>query len=248
MAREQRSVERPAEVDEQAVEAPAPVVASTRFRATGTIPPVETATGTAPASASDRAFSRAMGFILPHEEVFARGHDGDERHVVAEHVKGDPGGTTKFGIDQASHRNVDVENLTREQAIAIYRREWDEMHLDGLPAQVAMTVFDVRVNGGNPGRWLQRAINQLQPPDAPKLATDGKLGPATIAAASAVDPTALAQAVIAQREQYYTGLATDKPHQFGQFLDGWRNRNRDLSDYVAHPESQHAVADETTRK
>jgi lysozyme family protein len=183
-----------------------------------------------------------MGFILPHEEEFARGHHGDERYVVAEHVKGDPGGTTKYGIDQASHPKVDVENLTRDEALAIYQHEWDQMHLDGLPDQVAMTMFDIRVNGGQPVRWLQNAINHLRAPGTAAVAADGKLGPATRAAANAVDPAALAQAVIAQRVGYYDALVEGNPARFAQFSEGWHNRNRDLSDYVARPAAEQTPA------
>lgn len=260
MPREYKSNEhRPESAVSTAEASAASTPVQTQFRTTGPIPPVHTAAMVAEPSASDRAFgqaatpgagtqdsssafSRAMGFILPHEEVFAPGHDGDERYVVPEHVKGDSGGTTKYGIDQASHKDADVEHLTREQAIAIYQQEWDRMQLDGLPDQVAMTLFDVRVNGGDPVRWLQNAINQLQPAGAPQVTADGKLGAATIEAANAMDPTAIVHSVIAQREQYYSSLTKNNPNKFGQFSQGWHNRNRDLTAYVARPESQQALA------
>src|SRR6478735_11274468 len=37
-----------------------------------------------------------------------------------ENVPGDPGGPTKYGIDQRSHPDVNIRALTKEQAKAIY--------------------------------------------------------------------------------------------------------------------------------
>ena len=70
-------------------------------------------------STYSEAFLRAVAFILPHEEEFARGHWGDENFVIPENVSGDSGGWTKYGIDASSHPGVDVKDLTRPQAIAI---------------------------------------------------------------------------------------------------------------------------------
>ena len=38
----------------------------------------------------------------------------------------DPGGTTKFGIDQRDHADVRVENLTLEDAVKIYQEDWEK--------------------------------------------------------------------------------------------------------------------------
>jgi hypothetical protein len=72
---------------------------------------------------SAQTFNLAIAFILPHEEEFARGYWGDERFVVVENVPGDDGGLTKYGIDEESHPDVDIANLTRDQAIAIYAKD-----------------------------------------------------------------------------------------------------------------------------
>src|SRR6202007_182545 len=88
------------------------------------------------------AFLKAIAFVLPHEEEFARGHWGDENFVVSEHVPGDAGGTTKWGIDAASHPGVDVDDLTRDQAITIYNEEWKWRNMDALPEKLAVAMFD----------------------------------------------------------------------------------------------------------
>ena len=60
---------------------------------------------------SDARFDKIIGFTLEHEVV-----KNSRGEVIAEHDPADPGGTTKFGIDKASHPRVDVENLTEEDA------------------------------------------------------------------------------------------------------------------------------------
>src|SRR3954467_11859594 len=125
-------------------------------------------------------FLRAIQFIFPHEEAFARGHWGDENFVVAENVSGDSGGVTKYGIDASSHPGVDIRNLTRDGAIAIYAREWQKYGIEALPEKIAVAQFDVRVNGGHATTWLQIALNKVA---GARLVVDGNMGPATIAAA-----------------------------------------------------------------
>ena len=34
----------------------------------------------------------------------------------------DPGGTTKYGISQRAHKDVDIENLTHQKAVDIYNK------------------------------------------------------------------------------------------------------------------------------
>ncbi|WP_395739937.1 glycosyl hydrolase 108 family protein [Prosthecobacter sp.] len=60
----------------------------------------------------------------------------------------DPGGATKFGIDQRSHPNVDIKNLTEELALAIYWEEWKDDGCPGLPRPYAEVFFNCAVNMG----------------------------------------------------------------------------------------------------
>ena len=60
----------------------------------------------------------------------------------------DPGGETKFGISKRSYPDVDIKNLTKPEAIEIYRNdywqpEWEQF---GLP--LAMCMLDTSVNMG----------------------------------------------------------------------------------------------------
>src|SRR5216684_3047737 len=36
----------------------------------------------------------------------------------------DPGGETNWGIDIRTHPNLDIKNLTRDEAITIYYKDW----------------------------------------------------------------------------------------------------------------------------
>ena len=70
---------------------------------------------------------------------------------------GDPGGLTKWGISQRAHPSVGVANLTREQAIEIYREDyWDRLGCEGLPAPLDVALFDTAVNVG-----VNRALGWL---------------------------------------------------------------------------------------
>ena len=166
-------------------------------------------------------FNTVIPFILQHEEEFARGHDGDENYVVAECVPGDSGGDTKFGIDQSSHPSIDVDRLTKAQAVDIYWNEWTQHHCDLLPAKYSYVFFDIWVNGGPAVKMLQVAVN---------AAVDGYMGPVTIACAvSAGDPGVVRYLI--QRRRYYLGIVSHRPSQ-GKFLHGWLDRNADLAAFV----------------
>jgi lysozyme family protein len=61
----------------------------------------------------------------------------------------DPGGETKFGISKRSYPNVDIKQLTLEQAKQIYKRDyWDKLFLDTQKWHIALLMFDCAVNQG----------------------------------------------------------------------------------------------------
>jgi lysozyme family protein len=175
-----------------------------------------------------QAFNRAIAFILPHEEEFARGHWGDENFVVAENVSGDSGGVTKYGIDASSHPGVDIKDLNRDQAITIYHEEWKWRNLDALPEKLAIAMFDVWVNGGFAVKWLQIALNKISKLN---LVVDGDLGAKTISAAQACDQVAVLRYFINERDARFESLASNHP-QDRQFLGGWEQRDADLRKFL----------------
>jgi len=172
-----------------------------------------------------KSFLRATDFILPHEEEFARGHWGDENYVVAEHDPKDPGGTTKYGIDARSHPGVDIEKLTRDQAIDIYWSEWLSHRLDLIPERLAIAAFDVYVNGGSPIKWLQSSYNWSHE-GAKTLVEDGQLGPKTLSALSTCNQDVILRRFINLRNVRFQELARNS--NLSQYLKGWEVRDSDL--------------------
>lgn len=144
----------------------------------------------------DKAFDRVIG----HEG----GYVNDPR---------DPGGETKYGISKRAYPNVDIKNLTPEQAKDIYRRDyWNKLHLDELPANVRFDLFDAAVNSGvgAAAKFLQRAAGTV---------SDGVIGKLTIAAANGMDPQRLDKRLSGYRLQYLCDLST-----FPTFGKGWVRR------------------------
>lgn len=106
----------------------------------------------------------------------------------------DRGGETKYGISKRSYPNLDIANLTREEAAAIYKKDyWDAMNIDQLPPEMREVVFDAAVNQGKD--FASKALQQ-----------------------SGMDPAKF----LALREQRYRDIVARDPSQ-AQFT-GWFNR------------------------
>lgn len=144
-------------------------------------------------------FLAAVEFLLAEEG----GHVDDAR---------DPGGETKFGISKRSFPNLDIGDLSRDDAIAIYHREfWIKLQGDRLLPAVAVSVFDTAVNMGvgTSIKLLQRSLD---------VADDGVLGRKTMARAATADAT-LIDEFLARRLKRYTELPT-----FAIYGLGWTRR------------------------
>lgn len=61
----------------------------------------------------------------------------------------DPGGETNMGISKRSYPDVDIANLKRDQAVAIYQRDyWQASGADKLEWPLSLMHFDTAVNAG----------------------------------------------------------------------------------------------------
>ena len=139
---------------------------------------------------------------------------------VYENDPDDPGGATKYGIDQRSHPTVNIRNLTKDAAKEIYRKEyWRAVAGDKLPPLTAWAVMDCAVNCGSrqAARWLQRGL---------RINDDGIIGSQTLEHSSLENDKELAVAILDQREAHYRALA--KKGRFRKYLKGWLNRNNSL--------------------
>lgn len=140
----------------------------------------------------DTAFDRVMG----HEAGYV-----NDPH--------DPGGETKWGISKRSYPHVNIHELTREGAKAIYVRDfWARIHGDELPDGVAFQAFDFAVNSGieTAIRYLQRALF---------VADDGFWGPVTREAAQGYNESDIILRLIAERLDYMTRLKNWSHHGRG---------------------------------
>jgi len=134
----------------------------------------------------------------------------------------DPGGETKFGIAKRWHPNVDIMNLTRQQAIDIYHVEfWNSGGFEAYPDGVGFQTLDAAVNHGIPqaNKLLQQAVG---------VKADGEIGPITHAAVKAMDETDILFRFIAYRLRFWTSLNT-----WATFGAGWANRAADDLLYAA---------------
>lgn len=145
-------------------------------------------------------FDQALARVLRHEG----GYVCDPR---------DPGGETKWGISKRSYPTLDIKALTREDAAAIYRRDfWHVLKADTLPPAVAFQVFDLAVNSGigTAIRLYQRALG---------VADDGHFGPVSDAAARRMPEGDQVLRLTAERLEFMTKLAG-----WSAFGAGWARR------------------------
>lgn len=126
---------------------------------------------------------------------------------LVQHPK-DPGGLTKYGISQQAYPLLDIRQLTKADAIAIYLTDYVRRYqLQRLQSpRNAEIVCDWLVNSGPLAiKPLQRAL---------RVPVDGVMGPQTLAAIDAADPRDLLRA----RLDHYLSMVTHP------FLKGWVHR------------------------
>ncbi len=129
----------------------------------------------------------------------------------------DPGSLTRWGISQASFPRTDINALTKDDALLIYRRYfWEKLHCDELPVVLAPAVMDTGVNMG-----VYAAISLLQ--SALGVHQDGILGPITLGAAKQSNGPSVLKEMLTKRIMRYTTLTT-----FQNFGLGWVRRALDI--------------------
>jgi len=145
-------------------------------------------------------------------------------HMVLEHEGGyvnhpsDPGGETKYGISKRAYPDVDIAELTKDEAADLYKRDyWDRIKGDDLPVGVACVVMDYAVNSG-----ISRASKALQ--SVCGIANgDGIIGPASLNAVwTTVKNTSeedVINAVTTQRQEFIRALKI-----YETFGKGWERR------------------------
>lgn len=134
-------------------------------------------------------FRKGLEFVLQYEGGYVDDPD-------------DKGGETKWGISKRAYPEVDIKNLTREEALRIYQRDyWIAAGCDSLSYPMNVVVFDSAVNCG-----VARAKAWLRASETP-------------------------EEVIQLRKEFYVDLVRKNPAQ-RKFLRGWAWRIIDLQKLV----------------
>jgi lysozyme family protein len=157
---------------------------------------------------SDR-FNQWMDFVLQWEGPY-------------ENVPGDKGGETAWGIDQASHPGVDIKNLTKDGAKAIYHQEaWDVFQAEQMPKGVAEVLSNIVINTGKGHiSWLQSLVGATP---------DNNIGPKSLELINKQDPKQLCEKLLDRLEAFYNRIGTGEDKKF---LKGWLNRTNSLRNLV----------------
>ncbi|MFA6204442.1 MAG: glycosyl hydrolase 108 family protein [Gallionella sp.] len=145
-------------------------------------------------------FLRAIDRVLGHEGGYVNNPK-------------DPGGETNWGISKRSYPSVSIKELTRNQAIAIYHRDfWIPAHCEDLSDGAGYQLLDSAVNSGiaQSIRFVQRAVG---------VADDGIYGPMTRAASQKMSESDFILRFLAERLDFMTRLKA-----WETFGRGWARR------------------------
>ena len=137
----------------------------------------------------------------------------------------DMGGETNFGISKKAYPDVDIKELTRDDAKAIYKKDyWKRYKIEKMPEELRYIYFDMVLNMGygNAAKVMQRTANAKNSASQ-RIQVDGKVGPATRKALKNVE----LERVRSERVLYYARLVTKKPEQH-RFWFGWFRRSLEV--------------------
>lgn len=116
----------------------------------------------------------------------------------------DPGGATKFGIDQRSHPRENIRSLTDDRAKEIYWTEyWQKYHCESYPYPYGEVIFNACVNCG---------FGRVQ-----KIFRAGGSTPPKF---------------LNEQDAFYNRLANARTASH-KYLKGWLNRTRDLRSFLS---------------
>ena len=149
-------------------------------------------------------FKTAILLTLVHEGGYVNNPD-------------DPGGETNMGISKRQFPDLDIKNLTQDQAVEIYREGyWKELYSQIESQTIVNKLFDLGVLFG-----VGTAVGILQLTLG--ITVDHTFGPDTLQAINDADETSLLASYKANLMTHVFNIATANPAE-RQFLKGWSNR------------------------
>ena len=152
--------------------------------------------------------------------VWAPDRDGQPYHVDAN----DPGGATAWGVTHETWEDArgsglvsgDLADASRAGLATVLRTNYyDRCHCDQLSPGPDLAVFNMAMlsGDGEAERILQIVLG---------VTVDGVIGPITLAAANAMDPTVLIEALTTRDEAFFASLPGAR-----YFQRGWDRRADD---------------------
>jgi lysozyme family protein len=158
-------------------------------------------------------YKTAIEFLLKWEVGFDRSGKLREDGGYTNDPQ-DAGGETKWGIAKRAHPDLDIPNLTLEQAFDVYKNDYWTVYSKRVPAldldtcvpDYAVSVFDSGFNCGvnRVYKWHLTAIKEK-------------------------DPT---KVLLGLRDKHYFDLVSSDKAKYGKFYKGWLNRLNDLKKLV----------------
>lgn len=141
-----------------------------------------------------------------------------EAEGILSNHKNDAGGITKYGISKTAYPKLDIANITKDDAINIYKKDyWEASKCDILPYPLDIMVFDTAVNHG-----VKKSIMILQESlECKKI--DGIIGPQTLSEARDAKNSIYTVFMINRFFSY------SEAKSWQTFKNGWKNRLVKLS-------------------
>jgi lysozyme family protein len=138
---------------------------------------------------------------------------------IANHSS-DPGGLTKWGISFRAFPELGLEgirNLTKEEAINLYRQHYWLPTCEAIPELLRLAVFDASVHHGPTQsiKLLQRGLNSL----GARLKLDGVVGPLTTRSLADSDLKQVLVQMLRERQKFVRRL-----EEYSVFSGGWESR------------------------
>ncbi|MCX8027266.1 MAG: hypothetical protein N3A62_05365 [Thermodesulfovibrionales bacterium] len=143
------------------------------------------------------------------------------KHEGSKVVKDDGGReTSKFGILQSTARQFgysgDIANLSKDEAIQIYKKLWDKSGAGSLPYPLSLVHFDTYINSPSAARKML-------------IQSEGDV-----------------DKYLNLRETRFKRLAELRPERFSKYLKGWLNRVDNLRTLVKQYKDSQPLAFDTT--
>lgn len=129
---------------------------------------------------------------------------------------------TKWGLAAMTYPDLDIANITLEQAKEIYYNDWWlKLKMERWPNVMKYQMFDAAFNHGTgrANQFIQFSV---------RVKEDGIIGPKTVTAVNMTDPNDIVMRFLAKRLRYFTEVKTWK-----EFSKGWSLRVAQCLEYAA---------------